>query len=65
MTDNTVTQPWYAQIYSGSWKRSRGGDAPVTEPATGEILARTGIASSEDVEAGGRAPPAAAPPTGA
>jgi benzaldehyde dehydrogenase (NAD) len=42
---------WRGKVYSGGWKQTVGGDAPVTEPATGAELGRTGIASPADVAA--------------
>jgi benzaldehyde dehydrogenase (NAD) len=42
---------WRGKVYSGGWKIAAGGDAPVTEPATGEELGRTGIAAPADVAA--------------
>src|ERR1700722_9289840 len=40
---------WRGKIYSGGWVDGGGGDAPVTEPATGAELGRTGIAAPADV----------------
>src|SRR5580693_1551378 len=40
---------WRGKIYSGGWVDGSGGDAPVTEPATGAELGRTGIATPADV----------------
>jgi benzaldehyde dehydrogenase (NAD) len=40
---------WRGKIYSGGWVDGGGGDAPVTEPATGAELGRTGIATPADV----------------
>jgi acyl-CoA reductase-like NAD-dependent aldehyde dehydrogenase len=40
---------WRGKIYSGGWVEGGGGDAPVTEPATGAELGRTGIATPADV----------------
>ena len=40
---------WRGKVYSGGWKTAAGGEAPVTEPATGAELGRTGIASAADV----------------
>jgi benzaldehyde dehydrogenase (NAD) len=40
---------WRGKIYSGGWVHGGGGDAPVTEPATGAELGRTGIAAPADV----------------
>ena len=42
---------WRGKVYSGGWKAAAGGDAAVTEPATGAELGRTGIASRADVAA--------------
>ncbi len=42
---------WRGRVYSAGWKSAAGGDAPVTEPATGAELGRTGIASAADVTA--------------
>ena len=36
---------WSGQVFDGRWRQAEGGDAPVTEPATGDELARIGIAS--------------------
>jgi benzaldehyde dehydrogenase (NAD) len=40
---------WRGKVYSGGWRVAAGGAAPVTEPATGAELGRTGIASPADV----------------
>jgi benzaldehyde dehydrogenase (NAD) len=40
---------WRGQIYSGGWRPAAGGEAAVTEPATGEELGRVGIASPADI----------------
>jgi benzaldehyde dehydrogenase (NAD) len=40
---------WRGKIYSGGWVDGGGGDAPVTEPATGAELGRAGIAAPADV----------------
>jgi benzaldehyde dehydrogenase (NAD) len=40
---------WRGKIYSGGWVDGGGGDASVTEPATGAELGRTGIATPADV----------------
>ena len=40
---------WRGKVYSCGWKAAAGGDAPVTEPATGAELGRTGIGSPADV----------------
>jgi benzaldehyde dehydrogenase (NAD) len=40
---------WRGRVYSGGWVTPSGGDAAVTEPATGAELGRTGIAAPADV----------------
>jgi acyl-CoA reductase-like NAD-dependent aldehyde dehydrogenase len=50
---------WRGKVYSGGWRTAAGGDAPVTEPATGEELGRTGIAGPADVAAADTAAAAA------
>src|SRR5215468_5850509 len=42
---------WRGKVYSSGWKQPAGGDAPVTEPATGAELGRAGIASAADIAA--------------
>ncbi|HEX4831580.1 MAG TPA: aldehyde dehydrogenase family protein [Trebonia sp.] len=42
-------ETWRARVYSGGWVTASGGDAPVTEPATGAELSRIGIAGAGDV----------------
>ena len=42
---------WDGAIFDGSWRSGRGGTAPVVEPATGDVLARVGVADAEDVTA--------------
>src|ERR1700678_2104933 len=41
--------PWRGKIYSGGWVAGAGGEAAVIEPATGQEIGRTGIATSADV----------------
>jgi hypothetical protein len=36
---------WRGKVFSGGWSAGDGGDAPVIEPATGQEIGRTGIAS--------------------
>lgn len=45
---------WRGRVYSGGWVTAAGGDAPVTEPATGGELGRTGIGSPADMAAAAR-----------
>ena len=40
---------WRGKVYSGGWIGGAGGDAAVIEPATGQEIGRTGIATPEDV----------------
>jgi benzaldehyde dehydrogenase (NAD) len=40
---------WQSKIFLGGWTSGGGGDAPVTEPATGEELGRSGRADVADV----------------
>jgi benzaldehyde dehydrogenase (NAD) len=42
---------WRGRVYSGGWVTASGGDAPVTEPATGTELGRTGTGSPADIAA--------------
>jgi benzaldehyde dehydrogenase (NAD) len=42
---------WRGKVYSDGWKTAAGGEAAVTEPATGAELGRTGIAAPADVAA--------------
>jgi acyl-CoA reductase-like NAD-dependent aldehyde dehydrogenase len=55
---------WRGKIYSGGWVDGGGGDAAVTEPATGAELGRTGIATRADVARAAQIA-AAAQPAGA
>ncbi len=52
---------WRGKIFSGGWAEPGGGDAPVTEPATGAELGRIGIASAADVAAAAARATAAQP----
>jgi benzaldehyde dehydrogenase (NAD) len=45
---------WRGKVYSGGWIAAGGGDAAVTEPATGAELGRTGIAAPADVTVAAR-----------
>ena len=40
---------WRGRVYSDGWVNPAGGEAAVTEPATGAELSRTGIAAPADV----------------
>jgi benzaldehyde dehydrogenase (NAD) len=52
---------WRGMVYSGGWKKGSGGEAAVTEPATGAELGRTGIAGPADIAAAAAAAAAAQP----
>jgi benzaldehyde dehydrogenase (NAD) len=45
---------WRGKVYSGGWVTAEGGEAAVTEPATGDELGRTGIAAPADVQRAAR-----------
>ena len=45
---------WRGRVYSGGWVTASGGDAAVTEPATGAELGRTGIGLPADMTAAAR-----------
>jgi benzaldehyde dehydrogenase (NAD) len=40
---------WRGRVYSSGWVTAAGGDAAVTEPATGAEIGRTGLAAPSDV----------------
>jgi len=52
MTHAASRERWLGKVFLGDWVNARGGTAPVIEPATGNPLATSGIASREDVEEG-------------
>jgi benzaldehyde dehydrogenase (NAD) len=52
---------WRGRVYSGGWVTPAGGDAAVIEPATGDELGRTGIATAPDVARAARLAAAAQP----
>ena len=52
---------WRGKAFSSGWKAVSGGEAPVTEPATGAELGRVGIASPADIAAAATAAAAAQP----
>jgi benzaldehyde dehydrogenase (NAD) len=54
-------ETWRRRVYSGGWVTSGGGDAAVTEPATGAELSRTGIAAPADMTRAARLAAAAQP----
>src|SRR6516164_5919560 len=47
-------ETWRGRVYSGGWVTASGGDAAVTEPATGAELGRTGIGGPADIAAAAR-----------
>jgi benzaldehyde dehydrogenase (NAD) len=52
---------WQGKVFSSGWRSADGGEAPVTEPATGSELGRAGIASAADIAAAATAAAAAQP----
>src|SRR4029453_2971212 len=40
---------WTGKVFVNEWTTGSGATAPVTEPATGEVLGQIGLASSSDV----------------
>jgi benzaldehyde dehydrogenase (NAD) len=52
---------WRGKVYSGGWRAAEGGEAAVTEPATGGELGRSGIAAPADIAAAASAAAAAQP----
>jgi benzaldehyde dehydrogenase (NAD) len=47
--------PWLGCIFNGAWVASEGGSADVTEPATGRVLTRVGLANAADVATAAKA----------
>jgi benzaldehyde dehydrogenase (NAD) len=52
---------WRGKVYSGGWVSSSGGEAAVTEPATGAELGRAGIAGPADIASAAQRAAAAQP----
>lgn len=50
---------WSGRIFDGSWSASAAGTLTVREPATGDVLAETGLAGPQDVAAAAKAAAAA------
>ncbi|SUB01339.1 Benzaldehyde dehydrogenase [NAD(+)] [Pannonibacter phragmitetus] len=46
---------WSGRIFDGSWSASAAGTLTVREPATGDVLAETGLAGPQEVAAAARA----------
>ncbi|MZE80983.1 benzaldehyde dehydrogenase, partial [Streptomyces sp. SID5475] len=42
-------QAWSGLGWTGGWQRLSGGEIPVKEPATGEVLGSTGFADASDI----------------
>src|SRR5262249_18251958 len=43
------SKTWTGRVFIDGWRVGGGGERAVTEPATGEILGRAGIAASSDI----------------
>jgi len=43
------TSVWNGNIFTGAWRPALGGSVDVTEPATGKVLTRVGLANADDV----------------
>jgi benzaldehyde dehydrogenase (NAD) len=52
---------WRGRVYSGGWVAAAGGDAAVTEPATGAEIGRTGLAAPSDISSAAQRAAAAQP----
>ncbi|MFC3995571.1 aldehyde dehydrogenase family protein [Nocardiopsis sediminis] len=46
-----LNDEWNGAVFTGAWAPARGGDAPVTAPASGAEIGRIGSADAEDVGA--------------
>lgn len=55
------SSPWAGRIFNGDWVAARGGTFDVKEPATGELLTRSGLANAADVTAAAAMAAAAQP----
>lgn len=40
---------WAGKVFNGSWISARGGNLDILEPATGAVLAQSGLANAEDM----------------
>jgi benzaldehyde dehydrogenase (NAD) len=49
-----ASAPWSARVFDGDWVSSRGGSIDVSEPATGQLLTRVGVANAADIAAASR-----------
>ncbi|WP_095756427.1 benzaldehyde dehydrogenase [Streptomyces xinghaiensis] len=54
-------QAWSGLGWTGGWQRLSGGEIPVKEPATGEVLGSTGFADASDIARSAEAAAAAQP----
>src|ERR1700728_2708045 len=52
---------WQGKVFSSGWVRAHGGVLDSIEPATGEVLAQTGIADARDIADAAAAAKAAQP----
>jgi len=52
---------WQGKIYSSGWTGAHGGTLESVEPATGDVLAHTGLADADDIAAAARAARSAQP----
>jgi benzaldehyde dehydrogenase (NAD) len=52
---------WQGKVFSGGWVSAHGGVVDSVEPATGEVLARAGLADAGDIAAAAAAAKAAQP----
>src|SRR5580692_2543406 len=52
---------WQGKVFSDGWTAPRGGELESTEPATGEVLARVGLANAADIAAAAASARAAQP----
>ena len=51
MTEILDDLDWQGKVFSDGWTTARGGELKSTEPATGEVLARVGLANAADIAA--------------
>ncbi len=48
------SSPWSGHIFNGEWVAAKGGSIDITEPASGKVLGRAGLASAADVNEAAR-----------
>jgi len=51
MTELLDGLDWQEKVYSNGWRAAHGGVVESTEPATGEVLAHSGLADADDIAA--------------